>query len=192
MDHDETFSKLLPAALVFEGGLAVLACLLAWLFGLKHPPLTQIPYDPRAILWGVAATFPLLAGLWLSTRYPIGPLKDLKRVVQELIVPMFRRATLLDFALVSLVAGVGEEMLFRGFVQEGLTQLSGNEWLALGLASVLFGLAHPITATYAVLAVLIGAYLGLLWLLSGNLLAPMITHALYDFGALVYLVRGLD
>ena len=37
---------------------------------------------------------------------------------------------------------------------------------------------------------LIGAYLGLLWLLSRNLLAPMITHALYDFGALVYLVRG--
>jgi membrane protease YdiL (CAAX protease family) len=32
-------------------------------------------------------------------------------------------------------------------------------------------------------------YLGWLWLASGNLLAPIITHGLYDFLALAYLTR---
>ena len=47
-----------------------------------------------------------------------------------------------------------------------------------------------ITPTYGVLAALIGVYLGWVWLASGNLLAPVVAHALYDFVALVVLVRG--
>jgi membrane protease YdiL (CAAX protease family) len=34
------------------------------------------------------------------------------------------------------------------------------------------------------------AYLGLLYELTGNLLTPIVAHALYDFVALVYLTRG--
>jgi hypothetical protein len=190
MEHEESTSKLAPTAVVFEGGLAVIAWLLGWLLHLKRPPLEQIVWDPAAIAWGAAATLPLLLALWLCTRFPLGPLKALKRVVQQSIVPIFGGCTLVDFALISLVAGIGEEMLFRGVVQEGLSQLSASPWLALGLASLLFGLVHPITTTYAVLAALIGLYLGALWLATGNLLVPIVTHALYDFGALLYLVRG--
>jgi len=57
------------------------------------------------------------------------------------------------------------------------------------IASVLFGLFHPITPTYAALAAAIGLYLGWLWLACGNLLTPIVTHALYDFLALAYLVK---
>jgi membrane protease YdiL (CAAX protease family) len=63
-------------------------------------------------------------------------------------------------------------------------------WAALALVSVLFGLVHPITPAYAVLATLAGAYLGWAYLASGNLLVPVLAHALYDFTALVYLLRG--
>ena len=61
--------------------------------------------------------------------------------------------------------------------------------VALVLASGLFGACHLLTWTYAILAALIGAYLGLLWIWTGNLLTPMITHAVYDFAALVYFLR---
>jgi membrane protease YdiL (CAAX protease family) len=40
-----------------------------------------------------------------------------------------------------------------------------------------------------VLAALIGAYLGFVFLLSGNLLVPIIAHAVYDVVALFVLAR---
>ena len=73
-----------------------------------------------------------------------------------------------------------EELLFRGV----LHPLAGPFW-----SNVLFGLAHFITPTYAVLAGLLGAYLGGLLELSENLLAPIITHGLYDFLAFLVVAR---
>ena len=61
--------------------------------------------------------------------------------------------------------------------------------LQLVAASFVFGCFHPLSATYAVLAALIGLYLGLLLIFTGNLLAPALAHGLYDFIALVCLVR---
>jgi membrane protease YdiL (CAAX protease family) len=40
-----------------------------------------------------------------------------------------------------------------------------------------------------IITAFIGLYLGLLWLWTGNLLTPMITHAVYDILALVYFLR---
>jgi membrane protease YdiL (CAAX protease family) len=90
--------------------------------------------------------------------------------------------------LLSLVAGVGEEVLFRGVIQAGLAERV-PAWVAVGVASLLFGAAHWLTASYAVLAALIGVYLGVLFLVTDNLLVPAVTHALYDIAALSILVR---
>jgi uncharacterized protein len=60
---------------------------------------------------------------------------------------------------------------------------------AVALTAALFGVAHWVTPTYALLAGLVGAYLGLVLLLSGNLLVPIVAHALYDVVALALLVR---
>jgi membrane protease YdiL (CAAX protease family) len=49
---------------------------------------------------------------------------------------------------------------------------------------------HPITRMYVVLCVLVGLYLGWLWMVTDNLLVPIVAHGAYDFFALVYLVRG--
>ena len=93
---------------------------------------------------------------------------------------------------ISALAGLGEEMLFRGVIQQGVADWVGGQygvWFGLAVAAILFGLAHHITFTYALLAGLIGLYLGGMWLLRDNLLLPIITHAMYDFIALTYLVR---
>ena len=114
------------------------------------------------------------------------------RFVRELVVPLFRDCSLVELAVISLVAGIGEEMLFRGLIQGAAGRWIESPAVGLVLASVVFGLAHPLTRAYIVLAGVIGAYLGGLWLATDNLLAPIVAHALYDFLALVYLVRRND
>jgi membrane protease YdiL (CAAX protease family) len=62
-------------------------------------------------------------------------------------------------------------------------------WRALAVTSGLFGLLHPITPAYIVMAGLLGAYLGAVWIVTGNLLTVIVAHALYDFLALRILLH---
>jgi membrane protease YdiL (CAAX protease family) len=110
------------------------------------------------------------------------------RDVNGKLVPAFSRCTIFELALISCLAGVGEEALFRGVIQNVLAGWF-NPWLALVLTSILFGLGHLITPAYAVIAGLLGFYLGGIALLYGNLLVIMIAHGLYDLIALLYLTR---
>jgi membrane protease YdiL (CAAX protease family) len=102
--------------------------------------------------------------------------------------PILARRSPAELALLAALAGVGEELLFRGLLQAGLMRVMPS-YLALVCASALFGLAHFATSTYAIVAGLMGLYLGGIFLLQGNLLAPIVTHALYDFVALLLVVR---
>jgi membrane protease YdiL (CAAX protease family) len=112
----------------------------------------------------------------------------LMEAVEDRVAPLFAGASAGHLAAVALLAGLGEEALFRGVVQEALAgPLPG--WAALLLASLIFGALHWVTATYATLAAIVGGYLGLLYLITGNLLAPIVTHVLYDLVALSVLVR---
>lgn len=188
--HTSQSQSFVRVAVACEGGLLLAALVLGWF--LERPPLAQIDWTLRGFADGLLAAAPLVVALLLTVRYPVGPLKPIEAVVKQLLVPLFRSATLPELLLIAALAGIGEEMLFRGAMQAGIQQFSGSPWLALAIASVLFGLAHPITPTYAILAGAIGVYLGWLWLATGNLLVPIVTHAAYDFVALVYLLRRYD
>lgn len=180
-------------AAIFEGSLVAVALVLGWLLG--QPPLRTFQFDLRAVAFGIAATLPPLVLFWLCLRLPLRPLQTIAHIVDEMFVPMFRECRLVELAMIAALAGIGEEMLFRGVVQVAVADEIGGPhgvWLGLLIAAMLFGLLHPITPTYAALAGLIGLYLGWLWLASGNLLTPITTHGLYDFLALVYVVRMRD
>jgi membrane protease YdiL (CAAX protease family) len=113
-------------------------------------------------------------------------------MVDRQVVPLFADLSLLQLAAISLAAGFGEELLFRGVLQSSLSDRLGPPWgiwAGLLFASVIFGMCHWLTFTYALLATLIGVYLGTLLLVTENLLAPIVSHALYDFVALIYMVR---
>lgn len=181
-------------AAVFEGGLAVAAIGLGWLVG--HSPLEAFPRTAADAAWGAGcgaiATLPLLALLWLCLNWPIGPLAKLIRVVDELLVPLFRECRVVDLAVISVLAGLGEEMLFRAVIQEAVAGWVDGEpgrWIGLAVAALLFAAVHMVTPTYALLAGIIGLYLGWIWIVTGNLLVPITIHAAYDFLALVYLVK---
>lgn len=116
------------------------------------------------------------------------PIQELRILFNTWIVRLFLPWRLWQLLLVSLLAGLGEEALFRDLLQGVLSRLWGTE-PALVLASVLFGLLHAISPAYALLATLMGMWLGLLYLVTDNLLAPILAHAFYDAALLIYLTR---
>lgn len=173
-------------AILFEGGLLVAAFGLGWL--IESPPFRQFHFSWHVLAGGVLATVaPLLLLLW-CTHSKWKPFACIVREAEDNILPLFETCSLIDFALISIVAGVAEEALFRGVIQSGLSNLL-SPWEAIALAGMLFGLLHLVTPTYAILAGLIGVYLGCLVVASENLWLPIVVHVLYDFLALTYTVR---
>lgn len=174
---------ILRLTLIFEGGLFLLACLAGWILG-------EVPWVGGSgwpsVATGLAATLPAAAALFWLARSGWPPVARLMQEVEGRIAPLFARAGYLELAGISLLAGLGEETFFRGLLQAQLSKWL-DPWLGLALASALFGAGHLITPAYAVVAGLIGLYLGTIFLLTGDLLAVIVAHALYDFLALLYL-----
>jgi membrane protease YdiL (CAAX protease family) len=142
--------------------------------------------EKRTVL-GIAVAFEGgLAALALRSRWP--PLVRLREMIRHVVAELFARFTVADLAIVSVLAGIGEEALFRGFLQTALAGRLGT-WTAVAVTSLLFGLAHFVSLTYAVYAAAVGVYLGVLLVVCDNLLVPVVVHAVFDFGALTYLVH---
>jgi membrane protease YdiL (CAAX protease family) len=173
-------------AILVEGGLIVLAWMLG--FVVDERPFRQIDLDAMDVLRGMAATVPLILLFLAMIAWPVGPLRRIKQFSEEVVRPLLAECSVVDLFGISTLAGFGEEMLFRGVMQSAFAHWM-PVWGAVALASILFGLMHAITATYALMASLMGAYLGWLWLYTGNLLVPILVHLLYDFVVLLYLLR---
>jgi membrane protease YdiL (CAAX protease family) len=131
--------------------------------------------------------------LWFAHRLDWRAFSSVRDVVERQVVPWFARSTKAEFAVLALAAGFGEEFLFRGLLQDGLIRWCGEgAWaitIGMVLAALVFGACHALNRAYFALATFMGLYLGVLYWWTGDLLAPILTHALYDFVALVWLVR---
>lgn len=174
-------------ALVVEIAFGGLGFLLAWVCGFGL--LDQFRGSLRSWLVALVAVLPLL-GLYVLVRRSSWPfLRELTRLLEREIRPMFETWSWWQLVLVAMAAGAGEELLFRGFFQTW-GAIGGGVWGGVALASLLFGLAHPISFAYGAVVALIGAYLGWLKLWTNDLGVPMIVHALYDGIVLQWLVRG--
>ena len=197
--HEGTNSPARKTAMMvaFEGGLGLLTLFviaaLDWWRILKVsalcPNLVQCCY---VVIAAVASALPLVGAAILLERFRCASILRLRHRVYQMVVPLFMDLSITQLALVSLAAGFGEELFFRGLLQSGTADLFSSpigSWIGVILASLLFGAAHWITRTYALLATLVGFYLGVIFLISGNLLIPILSHSFYDFVILVYLVK---
>ena len=111
----------------------------------------------------MAATAPLLLGLWwcLRTRWP--PVARLVRMVEERIAPLFAGSSAGGArARRRRSRGWARRRSSAGVVQTALLDRCSRPGPAVAVTAALFGLAHFLTRAYAVLAALVGAYLG--WL----------------------------
>jgi len=174
---------------VVEGGLAVLALAGAWLF--RIPLATMLPRGEalgQAIITGLGAVVPLLVLYAVLQKVSWRPIVRLRRQVLRLVRLLFADARVWQLALVSILAGVGEELAFRGVLQPLLIRWTGVV-VGIGLTSLLFGLGHALSRTYLVLATLIGLFFGLLSYKTDEIASSIVAHALYDFVVLMWLLR---
>jgi hypothetical protein len=171
---------------LFELALLVVAVLWGWLF--HRPALLDLHWSLNSVLIGtVAAIPPFVFFLWtLNSKLDL--FSRHRQLMESLFRPLFGNWSILQLFVISLIAGISEEAFFRGAIQGSLGDRVGV-YIALVMASLLFGAFHLITWTYAIIAAFIGAYLGMLWIWTGSLLTPMVTHGVYDFAALVYFLR---
>jgi uncharacterized protein len=175
------FGCLVELSLLFTGAI------LAFLLG--QPLFGDLQWCLRDLWLGILASLPLFALFFWLLHSSLPALERIGEFLEAHVRTVFEHWAIWQLAVISLLAGVCEEVFFRSVFQGGLARHIGTI-PALVVASVTFGCFHWVTKTYAVIATLIGAYLGVLWLAAGNLLAPITTHAVYDFVALIYFLRG--
>jgi membrane protease YdiL (CAAX protease family) len=178
-------------AVLVEGALALLALALAWIFGVPLHHLVPKLGAPLAVAVarGLAATLPMLAIFWWLVHSDRPTLRDLRQQVHELVAHMFPNASIGQLALVALLAGVGEELLFRGVLQTAIARWT-TPLVGLAITSLLFGAAHALSITSFALSTAIGLGLGLLVWHYQEVVSAMLAHALYDFVALLYISRS--
>ncbi len=199
MNDPSDDGSLIWFGVMVEGTLALVALALAW-FGLfdQQQRLSEIDFSDlaNAAVAGTLATIPMLLFLVAFHFFPTKLLRPMKQFVEQKLYPMFRRSTVFELLLLAIMAGLGEELLFRWCLQGGIATIlqerSGPEaanLIGLLVASILFGLCHWVNASYGLTTLLIGVYLGLVMIWSGTFLVPAVAHALYDFIALLYISR---
>lgn len=195
----EKVPQIFLTILVVEMGLGGFALATAWLIGYRETTEIGVRVNTpqlfsQDLFWGTVATLPMFTMAWLVERSRLRSLRHLRLVVRRLVAGTFTEFSTWQVALISLAAGVSEELLFRGILFDALrdkADMSIVTWAALLASSLLFGLAHAITRAYLVLAMLIGIYLAVVLIYTDSLLAPMVTHALYDFVLLEYFLWRL-
>lgn len=81
----------------------------------------------------------------------------------------------LGLLVAAVIPGVGEELLFRGIVQNKFERTFGNVHIAIWLTAFIFSAIH--IQFYGFLPrMLLGALFGYLYVWSGSLLVPMLAH----------------
>jgi membrane protease YdiL (CAAX protease family) len=185
-EHPPSSSIRFNTLLAIEGMVLLLAVGLAWLFGVSL--WAQMEWSLATLNMGVLATVPLVLLAIRSDAMAADWVNGLRNVVDEMLVPALRQAPPGGLLLLAVLAGWGEEWLFRGVIQGGLSAVLPPT-VALIIAALLFGLAHAVSWAYFIAATLAGLYLGLLYQWSGNLLLPMLVHGLYDYVICLYVLR---
>jgi len=138
---------------------------------------------PLGIILGVliyAVVFYLTRLFW--------PYSDGMRSLMGRLHNLFRDFSWPAIILISIMAGLGEELLLRGLLQTYLVRELSPFW-GIVLASLIFGLLHYLSRAYIVVTFALGVVFGVAYYLSNSLMLVMIAHAVYDVFAFAVLVK---
>jgi membrane protease YdiL (CAAX protease family) len=152
-----------------------------------HTPLSALvsecPVTARSLAIDSGIGLGLLAA-WFIIEWALGGLLGSgdQRSVDRLIL---RHTVEVPFwILLSMCAGVIEELVFRGFLQRQFAALSGQRWVGVGVQALLFGIAHLYQGWILVLHItLFGLFFGIVASLRRSLIPGMVAHTLNDLAA---------
>ncbi|SET40969.1 CPBP family intramembrane glutamic endopeptidase [Thalassotalea agarivorans] len=165
--------------------LTVIALTLAVVFSIEMDLYSSsLSFDVTAGVGLAVLTYLFFAAL---VKIP-NPLQKPISALTNSLVPMFKGLQWPAIAVISLLAGISEELLFRGVMQSPLTEKLGM-WPAILITSLIFGAMHALNFVYFALTFFIGLLLGLGYIYSDSLLLVAVWHAVYDFIALTVIVK---
>lgn len=184
LDPEDFRNRFVTMTLLFEACLALLGLVFGSWSNISWQPLVIV--ERRAILLGVGGG----VGLFLThlvLLYPGGDANPLYRYVfkpfKESLLTKIPSLHVEDMIFIAVLSGIGEEILFRGWLQ---TQFG------IVVASVLFGLIHiwgKEGIGYGLYAIGMGFVLGYLFQYTGSLWAPTLAHAINNFLGLLALEK---
>ena len=177
-EDSSTRAVLLNEAGMWTLTLALLAIVAFW----ERRPLASIGLVPptrRAVLFGAWVVLALAAlAMVAAFAVVLGGLSGTSETHEDLVKTLPPWLQL----IVVLTAGFSEEILFRGYAIERMTELTGNRWIGAGLPILVFGGAHASFwgIGHAIVAGMTGFWLTLLYLWRRNLWTNITAHALLD------------
>lgn len=123
---------------------------------------------------------------------------DWARKLGEEFGKILGRLSIGSVFLVACASGFAEELFFRGFVQQLLSDFVFGgpyaRWWGLGLASLIFGALHvgPDAETFwpwTAMAIVFGGVFGWMYMYTGNLVAPVVSHFTINFLNIYFISR---
>jgi len=132
-----------------------------------------IPFNDLIIQWNNSLSLPEPLK-WMEFW-----MKDMEDKMRELtqVLTHFSSPTrlLAGFLVIAVLPGIGEELVFRGLLQNKLQALTRNPHVAIWIAAIIFSAIH--FQFYGFLPrMLLGALFGYLYVWSGNLWVPILAH----------------
>ncbi len=91
--------------------------------------------------------------------------------------------------VLSVLAGLSEELLFRGALQSWLTESIGI-YTAIVISSLVFALLHAMSWYYFAFAFLMSVFLGLTFFITQSMVLVVVVHAVYDIIALGVIAKS--
>ncbi len=162
-----------------ETGLLVFGLLWAWLRRLPVHYRFDLETLGQAMLVAVAFSIGNLALYHFSKR--LGYPSAVHAFFEKEVLPLLCHIRRHELVLLVVLVGAGEELFFRGVLQEEIGLLA---------ASIVFGVLHgPSRQLWplAVWATVMGILLGILYQVTENLAVAALAHAIYDGVAISYL-----
>ena len=118
----------------------------------------------------------------IDLHHPDKQLEETKRMLGPLIPRT--RLDAAAFVLLSVFAGLFEELIFRGYLQRQLGAIGRNAYVGILASAVVFGASHAYQGGRMMVVIgVYGALFGLLAYFRGSLRPGMMAHAMQDAAA---------
>ena len=168
----------------------ILLAVVWWGLRMRRTPLRQLFGVRRAGATELWMDIAIALGFWFGSLAVLGIAASLLRSAHlhpenvRGIVSKLAPASPAELALwtaLSISAGICEELIFRGYLQQQFTALTRRAVLGIAIAALLFGAAHLYEGiSGALLIMLYGALFGILAHLRRSLRAGIFAHAWHD------------
>ena len=109
--------------------------------------------------------------------------RRLSREIRTLLPPLGP----MEIAIIAVVSSLGEELFFRGAMQDHI-----GLWLTAGVFAIMHGFFDRRYLLWVAFAGIMGLAFGLMTLVFGTLLAPVLAHFTINFANLSLLVNSMD